>query len=126
MASQAVETVEPSGDKLRWVVAIALVIAGIVAFYMLKQAQWVRVGALFAGLIAGAAVFFTSFAGKELIGFGREAYREVRKVVWPTRKETLQTTAFVFVFVVIMAAVLWIVDLGLEWVIYDLILGYKK
>ena len=51
---------------------------------------------------------------------------EVKKVVWPTRKETMQTTAAVFAFVVVMAVFLWISDKTLEWVLYDLILGWKK
>ena len=51
---------------------------------------------------------------------------EVKKVVWPTRKETLQTTAAVFAFVVVMAVFLWISDKALEWILYDLIMGWKK
>jgi preprotein translocase subunit SecE len=70
-------------------------------------------------------VFFTSEPGKELIAFGRDA-KEVKKVVWPTRKEAIQMTAYVFGFVVIMALFLWLTDKTLEWVFYDLILGWKK
>ena len=58
--------------------------------------------------------------------FAREALVEVRKVVWPTRKETMQTTAAVFAFVLAMAVFLWLTDKSLEWVLYDLILGWKK
>jgi preprotein translocase subunit SecE len=58
--------------------------------------------------------------------FAREALAEVKKVVWPTRKETIQTTAAVFAFVVVMAVYLWVSDKTLEWVLYDLILGWKK
>ena len=64
-------------------------------------------------------------SGKRLIAFGRDAWREVQKVVWPTRKETIQTTAFVFAFAVIMALFLWTTDKTLEWVFYDLILGWR-
>jgi preprotein translocase subunit SecE len=60
------------------------------------------------------------------VGFGRDAWREVQKVVWPTRKESLQMTAYVFAFVVIMALFLWLTDKTLEWFFYDLILGWKK
>jgi preprotein translocase subunit SecE len=58
--------------------------------------------------------------------FGREAIVETKKVVWPTRRETLQVTGVVFGFVLVMAVVLWTTDKSLEWVLYDLILGWKK
>jgi preprotein translocase SecE subunit len=77
-------------------------------------------------LAAGAAVFFTSETGRQLIAFGRDAVREVKKVVWPERKEAMQITAYVFAFVVVMALFLWLTDKTLEWVFYDLILGWKK
>jgi preprotein translocase subunit SecE len=51
---------------------------------------------------------------------------ETKKVVWPSRKETVQTTGIVFAFVLVMAIVLWMTDKGLEWVLYDLVLGWKK
>jgi preprotein translocase subunit SecE len=81
---------------------------------------------LAAGLILAALAFFTAEAGKRLIGFGRDSMHELRKVVWPTRKEALQTTAFVFAFAVVMALFLWTADKTLEWVIYDLFLGWRK
>ena len=76
-------------------------------------------------LVLAAVVFFTSESGKRLVAFGRDSWREVQKVVWPTRKETIQTTAFVFAFAVIMALFLWTTDKTLEWVFYDLILGWR-
>jgi preprotein translocase subunit SecE len=78
-------------------------------------------------LVAGAVgVFFSSEQGRQLIAFGRESFREVKKVVWPTRKEAVQMTLYVFAFVTIMAIFLWLTDKTLEWVLYDLILGWKK
>ena len=71
-------------------------------------------------------VFFTAEPGKQLIAFGRDSSREVKKVVWPTRKETVQTTGAVFAFVVVMALFLYLTDKSLEWVLYDLVLGWKK
>ena len=79
-----------------------------------------------AGIAAGTAVAWMSEPGREFAAFAREALVEVKKVVWPTRKETMQTTAAVFAFVVVMAVFLWITDKGLEWVLYDLVLGWKK
>jgi preprotein translocase subunit SecE len=126
MANPAVETVNTGADKAKWAISAGLVVAAVAAFYLLKQPDWVRVAALLALLAAAVATFFTSFAGKDLIGFGRESYREVRKVVWPARKEAMQTTAFVFAFVFVMALFLWGTDKTLEWLLYDLVLGYKK
>ena len=66
------------------------------------------------------------FRGRSSVAFGRDAVREVKKVVWPERKEAMQITAYVFAFVVVMAVFLWLTDKTLEWVFYDLILGWKK
>jgi len=73
-----------------------------------------------------AAAFLSSETGRQLIAFGRESEREVRKVVWPTRKEATQMTAYVFGFVVIMALFLWVTDKTIDWVFFDLILGWRK
>jgi len=127
MATTQVETVSTGADKAKMGAAIALVIASLAAFYLLgKQGQLVQWGVLIVGVIAAVAVFLTSESGKEFIGFGRDAVKEVKKVVWPTRREAVQMTAYVFGFVVIMALFLWLTDKTLEWVFYDLILGWKK
>src|SRR5215831_13416755 len=120
-----IETVHTGADKAKLIGAAVLLIAGVVAFYSLgKSDLWVRVVALLVLIAAAIGVFFTSEAGKELIGFGKESMREVKKVVWPTRKEALQNTGYVFAFVFAMALFLWITDKTLEWVLYDLILGW--
>ena len=127
LATTQVETVTTGADKAKVGAAIALVIAGLAAFYLLgKQGQVAQWGALIVGLVAAVAVFFTSEPGKEFIAFGRDAVKETKKVVWPTRKESLQMTAYVFGFVVVMALFLWLTDKTLEWLFYDLILGWKK
>ena len=127
MASVQVETVSTGAEKARLAVAGLLVIGALAAFYLLTSqgaiAQW---GGLVAGLVLAAVVFFTSESGKRLIGFGRDSWREVKKVVWPTRKETLQTTAFVFAFSIVMALFLWLTDKTMEWALYDLILGWRR
>ena len=125
--SPPVETVSTGADKAKLAAAAVLVVVAVVAFYLLgKQDLWVRVAALIVLMIAGAATFFTSEPGKQLIAFGQDSVREVRKVVWPTRKEALQMTGYVFAFVVVMALFLWLTDKTLEWVLYDLILGWKR
>ena len=104
-----------------------LVVAAVVAFYALgKQDLWLRTVALIVLLAAAVATFFTSESGRQLIAYGRDSVREVKKVVWPTRKEALQMTGYVFAFVLVMAMFLWLTDKTLEWVLYDLILGWKR
>jgi preprotein translocase subunit SecE len=127
MAMSEVETVSTGADKAKLFAAGVLVIASVGVFYALGQQElWVRIGALAVLLLAGVGVFFTSEAGKQLIAYGQDSIREVRKVVWPTRKEALQMTGYVFAFVFVMALFLWVTDKTLEWVLYDLILGWKR
>ena len=121
-----VETVATGADKAKLAGSVLLLLAGIVAFYYLgKQDLWVRVLALLALLGAAVALFFTSESGKQLIAFGHDSVREVKKVVWPTRKEAMQMTGYVFAFVFVMALFMWITDKTLEWALYDLILGWR-
>jgi len=127
MATSQVETVSTGADKAKLAAVVALVLASVAGFYLLsKQGALVQWGVLLVGLVAAAGVFLVSEPGKQFTGFARDAWREVKKVVWPTRKETLQMTAYVFVFVVVMALFLWFTDKTLEWVLYDLILGWRK
>jgi preprotein translocase subunit SecE len=114
-------------DIAKLVASAALVACGIVGYYLLGDSALVlRILAVVAGMAAGAALAATSAPGREFLVFSQEAVVEVKKVVWPTRKETVQTTAAVFAFVVVMALFLWVSDKTLEWVLYDLILGWKK
>ncbi|MBQ0930301.1 preprotein translocase subunit SecE [Ideonella sp. 4Y16] len=125
--SPQVETVSTGADKAKLAAAAVLLIGSVAAFYLLnQQSMWLRVVALLVGVALAVVVFFTSENGKQLIGFGRESVREVKKVVWPTRKEAGQMTLYVFAFVVVMALFLWLTDKTLEWVLYDLILGWKR
>ncbi len=128
MASNTqVETVSTGADRAKLVAAAALLVAGVVAYYLLgKQDLWLRVLALLVLLAGAVAMFFTSESGKQLIAFGRDSVRETRKVVWPARKEAMQMTGYVFAFVIVMALFLFLTDKTLEWVLYDLILGWKR
>src|SRR6266498_467926 len=110
-------------DKIKVAVAVLLLVAGIAGFYYLSESAMVlRV----AGLLASAVVGWTTAPGKEFFLFAQEAVVETKKVVWPTRKESFQTTGAVFAFVVVMAVFLWITDKGLEYVVYDLLLGVRR
>jgi len=127
MATSQVETVTTGADKAKLGAAVALVIAALVGFYVLGRqgplAQW---AALLAGLAAAFVVFMTSETGKIFVAFGRDSWKEVKKVVWPARKESIQMTGYVIAFCAIMAVFLWTTDKTLEWALYDLILGWKK
>jgi preprotein translocase subunit SecE len=76
--------------------------------------------------VLAAVTFLLSESGRRLIAFARDSWREMHKVVWPARKETLQTTAFVFAFSVAIALFMWITDQFLQWSLYDLILGWRR
>ena len=101
-------------DKIKLGFALLLLIAGIAGFYYLRDgAMVIRVISVLSGVVlAGVVVWFTA-PGKQFYAFSRESAEETRKVVWPSRKETLQTTGIVFVFVLVMAIFLWMVDAGL-------------
>jgi len=127
MASTEVQTVSTPADKAKIGLAVALLVAALAGFYLLaKQGPIVQWLTLVAGLIAAVVVFALSEPGKLLLAFGRDAVREVKKVVWPTRKEAVQMTLYVFAFVVVMALFLWLTDKTLAWLLYDLVLGWKK
>ena len=126
-ANTQVETVSTGADKAKLVGAAVLLVGALAVFYVLsKQDLWLRVLALIALLAAAVALFFTSESGKQLIAFGRDSVREAKKVVWPSRKEAVQMTGYVFAFVFVMALFLWITDKTLEWVLYDLVLGWRR
>jgi len=126
MSSAQIETVFSTADKAKLASALVLVVAAVVAFYALSaQGGLVQLAALLGCLLLAVVVFFSSMHGRQLVGFGRDAWREVQKVVWPARKEAMQMTAYVFGFVFLMALFLWLTDKTIEWV-YDLILGWKK
>ena len=127
MASTQVETVSTNADKAKLGFAVLLVVAALAGFYLLaKQGQLAQWGVLLAGLVAAVAVFASSETGRQFLAFGQDSVREVKKVVWPARREAVQMTEYVFGFVVVMALFLWATDKTLEWVFYDLILGWKR
>jgi preprotein translocase subunit SecE len=127
MASTQVETVSTTADKAKLALAVVLAVGALAGFYLMaKQGPIVQWLVLVLGLVAAVVVFGVSEPGKQLVAFGRDAWREVKKVVWPERKEAVQITAYVFAFVFVMALFLWLTDKTLEWVFYDLILGWRK
>ena len=114
-------------DTIKLVVAALLVAAGIAGYYALGESALIlKIMAVLAGIAAAGAVAWFTAPGRQFVEYSREAIVEAKKVVWPTRKETIQTTAAVFAFVFVMAVFLWVSDKTLEWVLYDIILGWKK
>jgi preprotein translocase subunit SecE len=101
-------------DKLKIALALLLVAAGVVGYHYLQESAAVlRLLSVLAGLALAVAVLWTSAPGKRFLVFGRESINETKRVVWPSRKEAMQSTAVVVVFAVTMALFLWAVDAGL-------------
>ena len=126
MSNTNVETVNRGSERLKLGLAVLVLAAGIVGYSLLEgQSAFVRVGVFVGALIVAALIVLLSETGKRLIGFARDSYQEVRRVHWPSRKEATQMTGIVFLFVTVMAILLWLIDKGLEWVIYSLFLGWK-
>ena len=103
-------------DTAKLVAAIVLVVAGIVAFYVLRaQADWVRWLAVVAGIVLAVLLFSTTASGKGVWQFVLESRQELRKVVWPSRQETGVTTLAVFMFVILAGVFFWALDVFLSW-----------
>jgi preprotein translocase subunit SecE len=129
MSNQSVQTVGTSNDKFKVALAVVATIAGVVGFFILKgqnKPALMCAGALVAGLAIAVLLLWTSATGRDFLVFAKESVRETKKVVWPTRKEATQITAVVFGFVLVMAIFLWGTDKILEFLMYDVILGWKQ
>lgn len=101
-------------DKIKLFLALLLVAAGVAGFYALQESAAVlRVLSVLGGLLLAAGVVWTTELGKRLFGFIKDSIAEAKRVVWPTRKETMQTTGVVIAFAIVMALFLWAVDASL-------------
>ena len=129
MSNQSVQDVgTSSSDKLKVALAVVAAIAGVVGFFYLKgqnKPALMCAGALVAGLVFAVLLLWTSASGREFLSFAKESVRETKKVVWPTRKEAMQITGIVFAFVILMALFLAGTDKVLQFLLYDVILGWK-
>ena len=110
-------------ERIKMVVAALIAVGGLYGFYALKENYPLvaRLGVLLGAFAAAAAVMWFTQAGRDFVVFARESVEEAKRVVWPSRKETLQTTGVVFLFVFVMALFLWVVDTGLLWVTQKLL-----
>ncbi len=123
MNNQNVETVTTKSDVILVTLAVLSALAGVIAFALLtEQPLSVRLGVLAGGLVLAVLLAWLSPSGKRLLAYGRQSYEELRRVVWPTEKETLNTTGMVMAFVIVMAFFLFLVDKIIEWGLYDVLL----
>jgi preprotein translocase subunit SecE len=107
-------------DVVKLVLAGVLLVAGIVAYYYFADWNgWARVGVMLAGLIAAAAIAAFTTVGRAVREYLAESQFELRKVVWPTRDETLRTTLVIIVVVIILSLLLGLIDLTLKWIVLD-------
>lgn len=126
MSNNSVETVTSTADRLKMGLAVLVIIAGIVGFSVLSDQPTVaRVGVFVGSLVVAAFIAWTSEPGKRTISFGGESYNELKRVTWPTRRETIQMTGIVFAFVTVMGIFMWVLDKSIEWVIFGLLLSWK-
>jgi preprotein translocase subunit SecE len=111
-----------TADKIKLGIAGLIALAAMVGFYYLATSPLVvRIGVLLAGVAVAAAVAWTSEPGKRFYTYCQESIAETKKVVWPARKETIQTTGVVVAFVIVMALFLWVVDASLVWLVKVLV-----
>jgi preprotein translocase subunit SecE len=110
-------------ERIKIAIAVLIAAAGLYGFYAMKENYPLvaRLGELFGAFAVAAAVMWFTQAGRDFVVFARESIDEAKRVVWPSRKETLQTTGVVFLFVFVMALFLWVVDTGLLWVTQKLL-----
>ena len=115
--------VENSGlDTAKLGLALLLVAAGIFGFYYFEaESQLLRVLGILAIVLIAFLVVATTAIGRKGLGYAKDSRLEVRKVVWPTRQETVQTTIAVLVVVLIVAIMLWLVDMFLGWGVRSLL-----
>ena len=122
------QTASHSEEKSSWISGIAalIVVAALVLYYMLAdQSIWIRLAVLFGGIAFAVLIVALSADGRRFIAYAKDSWYEVKKVVWPTRKETNQMTLVVFGFVLIMSLFLWMADKLIEWLVFSAFLGWK-
>jgi preprotein translocase subunit SecE len=122
------QTASHTEEKSGWVSGLAalLVVAALVLYYTLgDQSLLIRLAVLLGGIALAVLIVAMSADGRRFIAYAKDSWYEVKKVVWPTRKETTQMTLVVFGFVVIMSLFLWIADKLIEWLVFSVFLGWK-
>ena len=114
-------------ERLKIVAALSLVLLGVAGFYMVPAGQsFLGSVSVAVGLIAAGVVMWFTMLGRTFVDYARDSIKEAQKVVWPSKKETWQVTAVVFLFVSVLSLFMWAVDSGLAWLFYDIVLGRGK
>ena len=126
MSEQKNLTKETGESNLVAGVSIALILGSLIGYYGLAtQPMMIRLGVLIGGIAIALGLVAVTPAGKRFLAYAKDSVNEVKKVVWPSRKETTQMTLIVFAFVVVMAIFLWGADKIIEWLIFAVFLGWK-
>jgi preprotein translocase subunit SecE len=127
MSNTTIENVTSTTDRLKLALAVIVIIAGIVGFSMLESKIPLvgRIAVFIGSLILAGVIAWFSEPGRRTIAFAHESYNEVKRVVWPTRKETMQMTGIVFAFVAVMGLFLWVLDKLVAWLLFGVLLGWK-
>ncbi len=122
MVTKTEQQVSSGFDTVKLLVSLMILVAGIIGFYYFKEeSQLFRVLGILAVVVVAFLIIATTLIGKKSLGFAKDARVEVRKVVWPTRQETTQTTIAVLVMVLIVAIMLWLIDMFLGWGVKSLL-----
>ena len=109
-----------AADIAKLTLALVILAAGVVGYYWFNEfPAWQRLFMLLGGILLGGAVGYFTRSGHALRDFFSESLFELRKVVWPTREETLRTTLVIIVVVIILSALLGVIDVMLKWVVLD-------
>jgi preprotein translocase subunit SecE len=127
MSNTTIENVTSTTDRLKLALAVIVIIAGIVGFSVLESKIPLvgRIAVFIGSLILAAVIAWFSEPGRRTIAFAQDSYNEVKRVVWPTRKETMQMTGIVFAFVAVMGLFLWVLDKLVAWLLFGVLLGWK-
>lgn len=113
-------------DRILLIAAGIVVISAVVFFQVLSEEQFLfKLLVLASGVLISLFLILKSVPGKNFIGFFRDSIQEMKRVVWPTKKETFQTVLIVFVFVLLVSIFLWMADKTFEWLLYEMVLGWK-
>ena len=122
MVTKTEQQVSSGFDTVKLLVSLVILVAGVIGFYYFKdEAQLLRVLGILTIVVIAFGIIATTQIGKRSLGFARDARVEVRKVVWPTRQETTQTTIAVLIMVLVVAIMLWLIDMFLGWGVRSLL-----
>jgi len=116
-------------NKVKLILALAVLAVGIYGYYALPDliggevSPLTTFAVLLVAIVASVGIAATSDSGRELIEFSKGSQIELKKMVWPTKQETMQTTGIVIVMVILVALFLWAIDVAVFKVIYDVLLG---